>query len=73
MIWWWLKHSNWSYYGGDSIELTEQWQTVTLWRGCITPGVDYAACSIAIETPEAEFWVDDMSLKILEKPTPSHQ
>ncbi|MBU4212900.1 MAG: hypothetical protein KKD33_09985, partial [Verrucomicrobia bacterium] len=66
-IWWWLKGvkgTAWSYYGEGSYDLTGTWQTVRTWRSCVNDS-DYAACALAIQSPEADFYVDDLSLTII--------
>lgn len=66
MIWWWVKNCSWTYYGGKDIELTDQWQDVSLWRSCTLPDMEFAGCSFAIASPEADFYVDDVSLTIID-------
>ena len=66
-IWWWqtgVKGTAWSYYGEAAYELTDSWQTVRIWRACVTD-TDYAACAFAIQSPDADFYVDDLSLTII--------
>jgi hypothetical protein len=68
MIWWMTKESSWNYYGGRSVVLTDAWQTVRLWRGCINADLDYAACSLAAQSPETDMYVTDLSLRIIPPP-----
>ncbi|HEY3415503.1 MAG TPA: hypothetical protein VGM23_01350 [Armatimonadota bacterium] len=65
MIWWMLKESGWSYYGGPNVALTDDWQSVHFWRGCVSPDADYVGCSFAVVSPEADFYVDDVDLRIV--------
>ncbi|HEY3396571.1 MAG TPA: hypothetical protein VGM19_02830 [Armatimonadota bacterium] len=65
MIWWWLRDNNWSYYGGKGIELTGEWQTLSVIRGCLNPDMEYAGCSFAIQSDQADFLVDDMKLTVI--------
>jgi hypothetical protein len=65
MIWWMTKLSSWNYYGAPSVVLTDDWQPVRMWRGCINADLDYAACSLAVQTLEADFYVTDLALRIV--------
>ena len=72
-IWWWqtgVKGTAWSYYGEGAYELTDTWQTVRVWRACVMD-TDYSACAFAIQSPEADFYVDDLALTII--PAPNNQ
>ena len=68
MIWWHYptKKNFWSHYAGQAVELGDTWQTVSLWHYCTVSNMDHAAVSIAVGSPQAEIYVDDMSLKIID-------
>lgn len=68
MIWWMTRENDWNYYGGPFLELTDEWQPVRLWRGCINADVVFAACSFAVASPEADFYVDDLNLRVVPYP-----
>ncbi|MHB9025779.1 MAG: hypothetical protein ACYC7E_16695 [Armatimonadota bacterium] len=65
MIWWMTRENGWSYYAGPDTKLTDDWQAIRFWRGCIQPDVVYVGCSFAVQSPEADFFVDDLDLRIV--------
>jgi len=67
MLWWWLKNGSWFHYADQQIvELTDEWQTIRIWLPCLNPAQVYAAGSVAINSQEADLYVDDVSLRIIQ-------
>jgi hypothetical protein len=68
MIWWWLKGDTWFHYSDQqTVELTSQWQTIRIWLPCLNPTQVYAAGSVAINSKEAELFIDDVCLGVVQK------
>ncbi len=64
-LWWWLKGDTWFHYGDQQVtELTDQWQTIRIWLPCLNPTQVFAAGSVAINSKEAELFIDDVCLRI---------
>jgi hypothetical protein len=66
-LWWHLRGNMWHYWHDHpkAVELNDQWQRVVVRQFCVDPSANYAACTFTVQSDEAEFFVDDVSLKIL--------
>lgn len=68
MLWWWLKGETWFHYSDQQVtELTDQWQTISIWSPCLNPTQVFAAGSVAINSKEAELFIDDVCLVVVQK------
>ena len=60
-LWWKRRTLQWDYYHGKKVELTNDWQTVTLVHPCMTPDVKSATMSFS-SSGDGEFWIKNISV-----------
>jgi len=66
-IWWKAPRGTWRYWHGKAVELTDQWQTVSCRRGCTeATAIERGAVDIHVRSKEADIYVDDLSLKVIQ-------
>ena len=63
-LWWKRFEMSWDYYHGEEVQLTDEWQTISLIHPCLTPNVEKATMSFTSKG-DGEFWIKDISATLL--------